>query len=300
MRRASLALACLFAGFGTIPLVSRQIELDGAAVAFARVLVGATALGLVVAVTRPPGPGLYTLHRGRVIASGCALGVHWATQFAGYQRAPAATVSLVIYLAPVGVAALAPVVLGERRTRRTLVALGLGVAGFVLVAAAGGGTGPGADDTLGLLFAAASAASLVVLTLLAKPLAGVYGGLRLGLMQMAVATAVLAPVALADDWSSGADALGWLALLGLAHTAFGGVVYLAMLARVRATHASILGYIEPVSVAALAWIVLGEAFGVATAIGGGLVVAAGWLVITATPDDVAAAHGEALVGTVPG
>jgi drug/metabolite transporter (DMT)-like permease len=213
--------------------------------------------------------------KGRALAAGALLAVHWTAMFAGYQHAPADTVVFVVFLAPVGIAALAPRLLGERLDVRTIGALGLAVAGFVLVA--GPALEPG--TATGLAWAGLSAATFVGLVLVSKSLAPTLGGLRLNLLEMTVAGILLLPVAAASDWTGLATAWPWLLVLGAVHTALGITLYLAALARVPAAHVGILGYVEPVSVVVLSWLVLGDRPAPTTLAGGVLVLAAGAAVV---------------------
>jgi drug/metabolite transporter (DMT)-like permease len=201
--------------------------------------------------------------------------------FAGYQRAPADVVIFLVFLAPIGIAVLAPRALGEHSSRSTLVALALAVAGFALV------TGPdlssGTTPT-GIAAATLSGATLVVLILVSKPMAEAYGGMRLTWIELTGASVVLLPVVATTDWSiaTASDVVA-LVVLGLVHTAACTSIYLHALAQVPATHVGILGYLEPVSVVVLGWLVLGSPPAAATLAGGALIVAAGALVILAAP-----------------
>jgi drug/metabolite transporter (DMT)-like permease len=300
------------AGWGTIPLLLRHIDLPPTAVVFARVWVAVPLLAAAVAVDRRRSPAVVeapaetTGARGAVpwkpaLAAGALLAVHWTAMFAGYQHAPADEVVFVVFLAPVGIAALAPVLLGERLDRRTVVALALAVAGFALVA--GPALEPGTG--VGLAWAALSAATFVGLVLVSKSLAPRLGGLRLNLLEMAVAGVLLVPAALAADWTGLSAAWPWLVVLGAVHTALGITLYLAALAVVPATHVGILGYVEPVSVVALSWVVLGERPALTTAVGGALVIAAGALVVlrsttAAAPSPPAAPATVEVPAHVPG
>jgi drug/metabolite transporter (DMT)-like permease len=97
---------------------------------------------------------------------------------------------------------------------------------------------------------------------------------------MVVAGIALVPAALTTDWH-GADVTGWACLvaLGTFHTAIAISLYLGALAEVPATHAGILGYLEPASVVLLSWLFLDEAPRLSTLAGGLLVVAAGTVVV---------------------
>jgi drug/metabolite transporter (DMT)-like permease len=156
-----------------------------------------------------------------------------------------------------------------------VLALGLGVGGFVLVAAR---TVERAGST-GLVLAGLASVSFVALVIISKPLAEHYGGLRLACMELSVATVVLAPAAALAAWGSPQPSWGWLAVLGLGHTALALGIYLWALARVPATQVAILGYLEPVSAVVCGWLFLSEAPGLLTLLGGALIVVAGALVV---------------------
>lgn len=279
MARWYLLLVTVSTGWGTIPLILRQVDVSPSTIAFARVLVAAVGLGAALAIQPGTGkfPRPYSVSPVRCIANGALLAVHWFTMFIAFDRAPAGTVILIIFLAPVGVAAVAPRLLGDHLSKAVIAAVGLGLLGVALIA----GPALGDADPLGLAMAALSMTLLVALNLASKPLAGLYGGLRLAFMETAGAAVVLLPVALALHTGSIARAWPWLVLLGLVHTAMGVTLYLTALRHLPVTHVSILTYLEPVSVVTLAWLVLGEVPTALTLTGGLLVLGAGILVVTA-------------------
>lgn len=268
--RAALLLGLVCLGWGTIPLVADEAALPAPVLTFSRVWIAAAGLGVIVAIVRPSAPRPFSVRPGRCVVTGAVLAAHWTAMFAAYERAPAPTVIFLIFLAPVGIAVF------ERPGRRLVVALVVALAGFALVA---GPSFDGATATTrtGIAFALLSAALFVALVLLAKPLAAVYGGLTLTLLEMVVAGVVLVPAAVTADWTGARSAVPWLLLLGLAHTAVGTAVYLRTLARLPATEVGILGYLEPVGVVVFAWLLVGERPSPATIIGGVIVVAAGAL-----------------------
>jgi drug/metabolite transporter (DMT)-like permease len=196
VRRSYLTLAAVCAGWGTIPLVVRNVDLPATAIVAVRLWVAAAGLGVALLVTRSgpqkgAHPALLSVKPWSCVTAGAVLAVHWITLFAAYKRAPAGTVILVVYLAPVGIAAIAPRVLGEALPARTLAALGVAVTGFALVA----WPAVGAASIGGLVYAVAAAVTFVVLVLVSKPLAESYGGLRLAFMEMAGAGLLILPVA---------------------------------------------------------------------------------------------------------
>jgi DME family drug/metabolite transporter len=279
VRRPYLVLVAVFVTWGSIPLIVRSIALPAAAIVAVRLWVASVVLGAVIRFgRRGDQPRLLSVRPGRCATVGAILAVHWMALFEAYKRAPAATVILIVYLAPVGVAALAPKALGEVVGRRTLAALGIGLVGFVLVV----GRGAQRVGTPGLLLSVAAAVTFVALVVMSKPLAEAYGGLRLAFMEMTGAGIVLIPIALGQAWGSPHAAWLWLVVLGAVHTALCIALYLGGLARVPATHVGILGYIEPASVVVCSWIVLGQNPSVATVGGGVLIAVAGAMVVRPT------------------
>lgn len=290
MGRPQLTLVAVCTGWGTIPLLIRHIDLPASAIVFSRLSIAAVGLGAALLVDgrrrsqqgqarHRQAPKLLSYRPGLCLAAAAILAAHWLALFAAYQRAPTGTVILIVYLAPVGVAALAPRTLGERHSPRTLVALAVGVVGFALVA----GPAVRGSSAVGLALALFAAASFAALVLVSKPLSEAYGGLRVAFIEMAGATVCLIPVAATAGWGSPQPAWAWLVVLGLVHTALGTALYLEALGRVPATHVAILGYLEPTAVVVLGWLFLHETPVPATLAGGVLIVAAGWLTVTARP-----------------
>jgi drug/metabolite transporter (DMT)-like permease len=308
VRRPELTLAAVCTGWGTIPLVVRNVDLPASAIVFSRLSIAAVGLGAALLVTgrrqparhpaaaaRPPAqpapPAPFTHRPALCLAVAGLLAVHWVSLFAAYKRAPSGTVILIVYLAPVGIAALAPRTLGEHHTRRTLTALGLAALGFLLVAGPAA-AGRGEDTTTaGLLLAGFAGLTFIALVLASKPLAEVYGGLRITFIEMSGATLFLLPVAALTAWGEARPEWAWLVVLGLVHTALGTGLYLDGLARTTATRVATLGYLEPASVLVLGWLVLHERPGPATLAGGALIILAGWLTVTGPAVEVPAGVG---------
>ena len=278
MRRAVVALVVVCTTWGTIPLLTRDVDLPPAAIVLVRVWTGLAGLTAVAVLRRRRAARDEVRRRppARAFLVGPLLAVHWTAMFAGYQHAPADVVVFVVFLAPVGIAVLAPRALGERIDVVTAGALALAVAGFALTtgAALGGAT------AVGVAYAALSAALLVVLVLVSKPLSESLGGFRLARVELAGAGVVLLPLLLTSDWA-GLDLRSATALvvLGVVHTGIGVAVYLDALAKVPATAVGILGYLEPVGVVVFSWTLLGAVPSWTTVAGGALIVLAGVVVL---------------------
>jgi drug/metabolite transporter (DMT)-like permease len=300
VRRSYLMLSGVTAGWGTIPVLAGLVHLPSALIVAARLWTAAVCLGGAVwwrrrrdrRMARPAGPALLSFRPGRCACVAGVLAVHWLALFAAYHRAPAGTVILIVYLAPIGVAAVAPRLLGEHLDTRTIVALAAATAGFALVAgptirSAGAG---------GLALSLIAAVLFVFLIILSKPLAEVYGGLQLAFMEMAGAGVLLIPVAVLTRWPRPAPSWMWLLVLGVVHTGAGISIYLAALADLPATHVGILGYLEPVGVVVCAWVFLGQRPAIETVLGGVLVVGAGVTIVALGRPDRASEAAAAIPG----
>ena len=292
--RPALVVGAVAAFWGSIGVLVRWIDLPASVIAWGRVTVAAAALGQWILARRDRVPGAALLrHRPvRTVASGVLLAGHWVALFAALRRAPIGTVLLVTYLAPVGIAATAPRALGERVGLRAVAALAVAMAGTVLVVSPEAGEASAA----GVALAGAAAASFVALVLVSKPLAEVYGGVRLAFLEMAAASITLLPWAVAATWGEAEPSWAWLLVLGLVHTALGVGLYLSALARLPATTVGILGYLEPAAAVLFGWALLSEEPGTATLLGGVLIVVAGAVVIGAGREDAPVSE----VARVPG
>ena len=280
--RPALVVAGVAVGWGTIGVIVRQLDLPAVAIVASRLWIGALTLGLVLALRRGAGRGAPVDRAGRTrtVLCGLVLAGHWVALVAALQQAPIGVVLLVTYLAPVGVAVLAPRTLGEVVEPVTVAALALAVVGVALVAWPSLGT----PDAEGLVLAGVAGALLVFLLLVNKPLAVAYSALPLAFTQFLVAGAALVPVAAFAGWGSPRLAWLWLVVLGVVHTALADVLFLGALARMPASRAGVLLYLEPASAVAFGWLLLGEVPEPAMVAGGVLIVLAGVLVArTAAP-----------------
>jgi drug/metabolite transporter (DMT)-like permease len=265
--------------WGTIPLIVRHLPLPGVSIAAARLAIATAGLGLVVAIQarrRPSTLRLLAFRPLSCLAVGAVLAVHWVTLFEAYKRTEISTVILIVYLAPVGVALLAPRALGEHVGRGTWAALAVAVTGFAILAV------PTVGDASrsGVALAVVSGLLFVALILVSKPLAEAYGGVRTAFIEFAGAALLLSPVLVTTAWGRlDGGQWGWLIVLGLVHTGATVAAYLFALARVPATNTGIMGYIEPVSAVLFSWWQLHEPLRWTSVAGGALIVAAGIAVV---------------------
>ncbi|HKY16044.1 MAG TPA: DMT family transporter, partial [Microthrixaceae bacterium] len=249
--RDELVVAAVAIGWGTLGPIVRWVSLPAVAIVFGRCVIGAVTLWAWRGARDRNRSPLAGATRGRVVASGAVLAVHWSTMFVALERAPVGVVILVIYLAPVFIALAAPLI-GEQVRPTTWLALAIAVVGTVLVA------DPGGDIGSGVWWALGSSVAYAVVVLVDKTLAAEVGGLRLANSKLAVAGVLLLPLVVWADplWSEAS--WGWLIVLGVVHTAFGLAVILDVLGRIPATVAAVLLYLEPASAVLFGWWWLGE------------------------------------------
>ena len=285
--RWNLAVAGLAASWGVISVIVAGVDLDARALVFWRLALAALTVAAMLAAVGQLALLRLPERAWRVALVGAVLAAHWFLFFETIKRSSVAVAVLMVYTAPIFLAALAPLFLPERRSRVALAALVPAAAGLVLIALAGAEGGESVEPVavaLGLA-AAATYAALVIAT---KRLTFTLEPATIAFWNYAVAAVVLAPFLLGVPrvLPDGAE-IGWVALLGVVFTAVSGLLYIWLLRRVTAQAIGILAYLEPVTAALLAWAVLDEPLTAAVLVGGALVVAAGVLVVVAEPDEAA-------------
>ena len=262
-----VSLVVLTAAWGTIPLIVRSVELSTQQLVAMRLLLGALPL-LVVLLSRGV-PRLGPSQWLRVTGLGALLAFHWVAFFWSLTTTTVAIALVLVYLAPVAMATLAPMVLGEPLRRRSAVALAIALAGVVLVARPG--EGATAEGVISGLLAAASFAGLV---LAGKPIAQQIGPLRLATLETAVAALLMIPWAVSAFPE--AVASWWqLSILGVLLTGLAGYVYWRSVAALPVATVAVLSYMEPASAVVWAALFLGESGDPVTWLGVILVLVAG-------------------------
>ena len=189
----------------------------------------------------------------------------------------ALTALLAICSAPIMITAGAALVLKERPTRATMVALALAVGGTAMVLAGPGTTGARpADFAAGAVAALGAGLSYAVYAVTAKGLLHRAAPLPLAAITFSLAALLLTPALAVERNAAAQLAAGWplLVYLGVVPTAAAYVVFGAGLQRVPATAAGIATLLEPLTAAALGVAVFGERLGAVGWIGAGLLLAA--------------------------
>jgi drug/metabolite transporter (DMT)-like permease len=275
-----LIAACAL-GWGFIGIMVREIELPAMTIVFFRVGLAAASVALILVVTgrrellRPPPIG--------VIALGVLLATHWSLYFAAIKQTSVASAVLITYAAPIFMALLAPVLIGEHVPRSSVLALIASMAGITAISLSGG-SGEEAVKAAGVVLAVLAAITYGFLIVLLKRWGSDVKPSTVIVWQEGTAAVVLLPSLFFADYGALAPVdVVYLLLLGVVLTGVTGVVYVAALRWVPATTAGILSYVEPVSAALLAAAILGQALTPAVLVGGAAIVASGIVVALRTP-----------------
>jgi drug/metabolite transporter (DMT)-like permease len=237
----------------------------------------------------------------RVILSGLALGVVYAAQgglyFGALTRLDAGLTSLLTYIYPLLVFAGAFALGREQASGRRVGALGLAVAGTVLVLAGGS---VGALDGLGVALALGCAVVYATYILLSdRMVGGIDPFVLAGLICVGAFASTTVVGAGSGTLSLDFAAGGWLWILALSlgSTVLGIVALLSGIRAVGPATASIVSTVEPAVTVGLAMALYGEALG-PSQIAGGVLVLGAVVVLQLRPGsvdrDAAADHAPAV------
>lgn len=220
----------------------------------------------------------------RCLGMGACMAAYQATYFTAVTLTGIAVAALIaICSAPLIIAALSPVALGERLTRRVLGALGLGVVGAALLVAEppGGAPVPG-RFAAGVLLALGAGLAYALYVVFAKASLVRSRPLPLTALTFAGAAVLLTPALAWTDAPLRQLELGWpwLLYLGAVATAAAYALYAFGLRRVPASTAGVVSLIEPLTATLLGVLVFGERLGAAGAVGAALLLSAIGLLVS--------------------
>jgi drug/metabolite transporter (DMT)-like permease len=242
-----------------------------------RLAIGLPFLGVVLLATRVP--LRFTREDIRpLVLGGAIFTLHFMVQVAGLLTTSATNTGWIISASPLVLAVLSYVLLGERVGRRGVAGIAVATAGIVLLVSRGRVTDLQWMRSTGDWLVLASAHTWAIYTVATRelvrrrpPLAATFAMLSVA----AVITAILFAVAGNPADIRGLSTRGMLALLYLAipGLALGQWFWQEGVAQLGASRAGLYLYLEPLATVALAVPLLGEPFGLVTALGGVLVLA---------------------------
>jgi DME family drug/metabolite transporter len=269
----------------TMTLLARDAAVSPLLVGWSRLAIAAPVLVLAAAGAARFGPASPARRPwpARADLPLCAgLGLAMAAYQVCYFRAVtlagvAAAALLAICSAPLLIAMLAAVFLGERLTPRIRLSLGMAIAGTALLVVGPRGLGEIAGHFgVGALLALGAGVSYAVFAVAAKGLLARVAPLAVAAVTFALGALFLAPALLGENAPGRALAAGWplLLYLGLGPTAVAYALFTAGLSRVPATVAGIVALLEPLTATTLGLVVFGERLGPAGITGALLLLAA--------------------------
>jgi drug/metabolite transporter (DMT)-like permease len=188
-----------------------------------------------------------------------------------------------LFLMPVWVALFAPRIFHSPREPIVWPALGLALAGLVVLLVPDL-LGQGVKLSLaGILAALFTGFGYATYTVSVKGLTKIVSSATISMAEAAGDTLLVLPLAVWQFHSTGfrLDSRTWIsaAVMGVVCTAVAYTLWIDGTRRVRVEHVTILGYIEPVAGPLYAIFLVGQLPGVWTVVGGALILTAGLLVV---------------------
>lgn len=195
--------------------------------------------------------------------------------FTSVLKASVSVAVLLLYTAPVYITVLSPLLLKESLTRRGIIALILSLAGIVLI------VDPAKlefSQSAGILAGMLSGIAYAFQVMTSKYISRTYAGYTQAFWGFMVAALLLLPVGAAPAVVVSGN-ITYLVLLAIFPTILAVSLYFNGLKKVKASSASILGLIEPVSAVILAVLILGEKLTLPVITGGALILAGAAIVM---------------------
>ena len=279
--RGRLALPAVAVGVLAVSaaaILIRLAEAPAIAVAFWRCALGA-ALLLPPALMRrerfPRGRDLYV-----GVASGVALGAHFGFWISSLDHTSVAASVVLVSTQPVFVAILAYLLVGERTSPLSFAGILAALAGTAVIA---GDDSVGSAALLGNALALVGAVTIAIYVLIGRSSrTGGIGVLPYSVVVYSAAALALLPVALLFEirlWGYSGETWLWLWAITLGPQIMGHTVFNWALRYVEASVISGTILAEPVVSALLAWLILSEKPGVATVVGGAVVLSGLFLLL---------------------
>ena len=224
----------------------------------------------------------------KLLGISVAVAANLILYFLGIRYTGVAIAIFLSYLAPVYLAFVAPRVFHQPTERVVYIALAAGLAGMVLILVPGLAGGAHLS-AIGLFYAAAAGVMYTCYLLMAKTLRNDHVSSTAVVCTQSVFTAlVILPLGLSQTLGrysiTGRDVM-MAVLLGVLTTAVSFSLFMDGMRYIKVQHASIMGYVEPVSAPFYALLILGQRPSAWTLAGGALIIAAGVLVVALGKDE---------------
>ncbi|MGW1341707.1 DMT family transporter [Kribbella sp. NPDC002412] len=234
-------------------------ELSAGPLSLARLLVGSALLGLLLLVKREP----FRMPQRRDWPLLLACGLLWFGLYnvalnAAERRLDAGTAAMIVHIAPLLVALLAGLTLGEGFPRQVVVGSLIAFGGVLVI---GLTTSTGRAETWGVVLCVTAAVSYAVGVVTQKPLLSRLPAAQVTWLACIIGTIVCLPYTpgLVDEiGAAGPATLWWVFYLGAFPTALGFTTWAYALSRTSAGRMGATTYLVPMIAILLAWVFLGE------------------------------------------
>jgi drug/metabolite transporter (DMT)-like permease len=264
-----IALAAVL--FGTIGIFVKAIHLSVEATVFYRTLIGGI---FILLFSTLQGSILDLIPREKkfyLFSMGFCMAITIYAYFTAIKITSFAVAILLLYTAPIFVAALSSFFLNEKLSSITVAAICLSILGVLLM------VNPfsiavGSNYFTGIIFGLLAGFCYGVEAILSRYLRYSYSGYAQAVWLNAVSALIFLPFALEVPLAIVEVDFFYLLLLGLIPTAISFTLYFDGLSRVKASRGIIVLSLEPISGIAIAIAILGECLSVLTLLGGAAII----------------------------
>jgi drug/metabolite transporter (DMT)-like permease len=248
-------------------------DLSPGALTLCRLVVGAIALGVVIAIRREPLPTRRDLPA--IVACGVLwFGVYNLALNEAERRVDAGTAAMLVNIGPIFIAILAGIVLREGFPRALVAGCAISFAGAIVIGLATSehGVHAGWGAVLCIVAALTYAAAVII----QKPVLARVSGLQVTFLACAigaVACLPFAPTLASEAGDARGSAIAWAIYLGVVPTAIGFTAWAYALARTTAGRMGSTTYLVPPLAILMGWAILDESPPVLAFAGGALCLA---------------------------
>lgn len=255
--------------FGLAGLFGKLLTLPVLVIVFGRTLFASLTLGAILFCSSIPLRAESRQDLAVLILLGAILAVHWITFFHAIQISTVAVGLLTFSTFPLFVTFMEPFFFKEKLLLFDILTAGSVLLGVVLVV-------PSFDFqnnvTQGAFWGTMSGFTFAVLAVLNRKYVSTYPPVVIVCYQNWIATLILLPFLIANDWALEPVDVALLAILGIFCTALAHVLFIRSLVHVKAQLASIIASLEPVYGIIFALVLLGEVPALRTILGGGIIL----------------------------
>jgi drug/metabolite transporter (DMT)-like permease len=233
-------------------------DLSPGALTLCRLVVGAIALGVVIAIRRDPLPTRRDLPA--IVACGVLwFGIYNLALNEAERRVDAGTAAMLVNIGPIFIAILAGIVLREGFPRALVAGCAISFAGAIVIglATSENGVHAGWGAVLCIVAALTYAAAVII----QKPVLARVSGLQVTFLACAigaVACLPFAPTLASEAGDARASAIAWAIYLGVVPTAIGFTTWAYALARTTAGRMGSTTYLVPPLAILMGWAILDE------------------------------------------